>query len=377
MNKSKYLTGSAQRAMSIAQQAAQQRGHHQVGCVYLLLGLISEGGDLARRALGDLGLETRHIQALIEAAGENPTAPPGDILEAAIGESDRLGHDHIGVEHLLLGLLNDQEGSETIKQLGLSPQQVRDRLYQLLQELPTPEKKGENGFSVEGSPFDEFSDSDFILDIRKLLGRCQFYLRVLVSPSLAFRLCTSELEFAQEAQKYKFERVSFLFARPFCYAAPGERRPSQRTIVANWGGAGLGNWRLWIPLQRIRDSVIGEDWYQPPPEFRDLLGGSADLSESQVIQWEQLLADARWEPHFASGLHFNIAHWDGGQSPIGWAYSSEDVPLVVVATIGISRADLVEILNSLVVLQQADDALIDSLQEEMKNARSEFLRYRR
>jgi ATP-dependent Clp protease ATP-binding subunit ClpA len=75
-NESKYLTQAALHAISLAGQEAKRHHHNQVGIGHLLLGLISVDGDLARPVLRDLGLETHHVQELIERASESPTVPP-------------------------------------------------------------------------------------------------------------------------------------------------------------------------------------------------------------------------------------------------------------------------------------------------------------
>ncbi|MBL8094359.1 MAG: ATP-dependent Clp protease ATP-binding subunit [Anaerolineales bacterium] len=123
--------------------------HAYIGTEHLLLGLMKEEGGVASRVLRELGLETRRVQEIVERlTGANKTAPtakvdlsPGTkrVLELAVDEARRMGHHYIGTEHLLLGLVRQNEGVaiDVLKKLGVSAEQIRRQTRRVLQESPT------------------------------------------------------------------------------------------------------------------------------------------------------------------------------------------------------------------------------------------------
>ncbi len=147
-NKMERFTQRARRVLSLAQEEAERLQHHQIGTEHLLLGLMREEGGVAGRVLRDLGLDLRRVEELVTrlSTSEDKTATtqldlsPGTkkVLELAVDEARRMGHHYIGTEHLLLGLVRQQEGIalDVLRRLGVSPEEVRRQTRKVLQENP-------------------------------------------------------------------------------------------------------------------------------------------------------------------------------------------------------------------------------------------------
>jgi ATP-dependent Clp protease ATP-binding subunit ClpC len=142
------FTQRARRVLSLAQEEAERLHHGYIGTEHLLLGLMREEGGVAGRVLRELGLEPRRVQELVERlSAPGQRAPFGKIdlapgtkrvLELAVDEARRMGHHYIGTEHLLLGLVRQNEGVaiDVLRQFGVTPDQVRRQTRQVLQESP-------------------------------------------------------------------------------------------------------------------------------------------------------------------------------------------------------------------------------------------------
>ncbi len=147
-NKMERFTQRARRVLSLAQEEAERLQHSYIGTEHLLLGLMREEGGVAGRVLRDLGLEQRRVEELVERmtrAGQRTSnarldLSPGTkkVLELAVDEARRMGHHYIGTEHLLLGLVRQQEGIaiDVLKRLNVSPEEVRRQTRRVLQESP-------------------------------------------------------------------------------------------------------------------------------------------------------------------------------------------------------------------------------------------------
>ncbi len=124
--------------------------HAYIGTEHLLLGLLREEGGVAGRVLRDLGVEQRRVQEMVErltgaSAGRASSVSkidlaPGTkrVLELAVDEARRMGHHYIGTEHLLLGMVRQNEGvaMDVLKKLGISAEQIRRQTRRVLQENP-------------------------------------------------------------------------------------------------------------------------------------------------------------------------------------------------------------------------------------------------
>jgi ATP-dependent Clp protease ATP-binding subunit ClpA len=152
-NKLERFTYRARLVLSFAQQSAEQLNHRAIGAEHLLLALAHVEDSVAGRALKELSLSEIKIEELIqrmsraESDSSSPITNPqlgADtkcILELAVDEAHHMGHHYIGTEHLLLGLVRLREGVaiDILKQLGISPEEVRRqtrRVLQILQDMP-------------------------------------------------------------------------------------------------------------------------------------------------------------------------------------------------------------------------------------------------
>ncbi|MCU0511520.1 MAG: ATP-dependent Clp protease ATP-binding subunit [Anaerolineae bacterium] len=147
-NKMERFTQRARRVLSLAQEEAERLQHGQIGTEHLLLGLMREEGGVAGRVLRDLGLDPRRVEDLVirltdsgeRKQGVNLELSTGTkkVLELAVDEARRMGHHYIGTEHLLLGLVRQQEGVaiDVLRRLGVSPEEVRRQTRRVLQESP-------------------------------------------------------------------------------------------------------------------------------------------------------------------------------------------------------------------------------------------------
>lgn len=147
-NKMERFTQRARRVLSLAQEEAERLQHHQIGTEHLLLGLMREEGGVAGRVLRDLGLDLRRVEELVTRLSTSESKTPSTqldlspgtkkVLELAVDEARRMGHHYIGTEHLLLGLVRQQEGIalDVLRRLGVSPEEVRRQTRKVLQESP-------------------------------------------------------------------------------------------------------------------------------------------------------------------------------------------------------------------------------------------------
>lgn len=147
-NKMERFTQRARRVLSLAQEEAERLQHGQIGTEHLLLGLMREEGGVAGRVLRDLGLEQRRVEELVTRLTDSDdrtdvgnldlSSGTKKVLELAVDEARRMGHHYIGTEHLLLGLVRQQDGIaiEVLRRLGVSPEEVRRQTRRVLQESP-------------------------------------------------------------------------------------------------------------------------------------------------------------------------------------------------------------------------------------------------
>ena len=135
----------------LAQEEARLLDHSFIGTEHILLGLIAEGEGVAARTLEQLDVDLdevrRRVQATIGLTGKAPTGSPPftprakKVLELALREALQLGHNYIGTEHMLLGLVREGEGvaSQVLVSLGIDLAKVRQKVIQLVAAEPDPE----------------------------------------------------------------------------------------------------------------------------------------------------------------------------------------------------------------------------------------------
>jgi ATP-dependent Clp protease ATP-binding subunit ClpA len=138
------FTDRARRVIVLAQEEARLLNHNYIGTEHLLLGLAHEGQGVAAKALELLGIRLEALRSQVqEIIGRGQQGPTGHIpftprakkvLELSLRESKQLGHNYIGTEHLLLGLIREGEGvaAQVLVKLGGDLPRVRQQVVQLL-----------------------------------------------------------------------------------------------------------------------------------------------------------------------------------------------------------------------------------------------------
>jgi ATP-dependent Clp protease ATP-binding subunit ClpC len=138
------FTDRARRVVVLAQEEARMLNHNYIGTEHILLGLIHEGEGVAAKALESLGISLEAVrQQVEEIIGQGQSAPTGHIpftprakkvLELSLREALQLGHNYIGTEHILLGLIREGEGvaAQVLQKLGADLNRVRQQVIQLL-----------------------------------------------------------------------------------------------------------------------------------------------------------------------------------------------------------------------------------------------------
>jgi len=143
------FTERAQRVIVLAQEEARRLNFNYVGTEHLLLGLVREGEGIAARALESLGIDLERVRGEVEKVIGHGSAPPhGEVsytprakkvvMELAFEEARHLGHNYIGTEHLLLGLIREGEGvaARVLENIGIDLERVRKTVAQLLGGQP-------------------------------------------------------------------------------------------------------------------------------------------------------------------------------------------------------------------------------------------------
>ena len=138
------FTDRARRVVVLAQEEARMLDHNYIGTEHILLGLIREGEGVAARALQSLGIGLDAVrQQVEEIIGRGQQAPSGHIpftprakkvLELSLREAQQLGHDYIGTEHILLGLIREGDGvaAQVLVKLGADLNRTRQRVIEVL-----------------------------------------------------------------------------------------------------------------------------------------------------------------------------------------------------------------------------------------------------
>jgi ATP-dependent Clp protease ATP-binding subunit ClpC len=149
------FTDRARRVVVLAQEEARLLNHSYIGTEHILLGLIHEGEGVAAKALESLSISLDAVRAQVEEIiGQGGSSPSGHIpftprakkvLELSLREALQLGHNYIGTEHILLGLLREGEGvaTQVLVKLGADLGKVRQQVIQLLSGYQGPGTKGE------------------------------------------------------------------------------------------------------------------------------------------------------------------------------------------------------------------------------------------
>ena len=139
------FTDRARKVMQLANQEAQRFNHEYIGTEHILLGLIKEGSGVAANVLKNLDVDLRKIRLEVEklvqsgpdmvTMGKLPQTPRAKkVIEYSMEEARNLDHNYVGTEHILLGLLREQEGvaAQVLMNLGLKLEEVREEVLSLL-----------------------------------------------------------------------------------------------------------------------------------------------------------------------------------------------------------------------------------------------------
>src|SRR5256885_3713019 len=157
------FTERARKVMSLARQEAQRFNHDYIGTEHILLGLVQEGSGVAAQVLKNMGIDLNKIRTEVEKIvktgpsmvqmGQLPFTPRAKkVLELSMEEAGNLGHNYIGTEHLLLGLIKENEGiaAQVLMNLGVKLEDVREEVLDFLgadsneeEEEETPIQEGQ------------------------------------------------------------------------------------------------------------------------------------------------------------------------------------------------------------------------------------------
>ena len=166
------FTDRARKVMQLANQEAQRFNHEYIGTEHILLGLVKEGSGVAANVLKNLDVDLRKIRLEVEklvqsgpemvTMGKLPQTPRAKkVIEYSMEEARNLNHNYVGTEHILLGLLREQEGvaAQVLMNLGLKLEDVREEVLNLLghgleggeAERGGREAAGESAAAAKGS----------------------------------------------------------------------------------------------------------------------------------------------------------------------------------------------------------------------------------
>jgi len=158
------FTDRARRVVVLAQEEARLLNHNYIGTEHILLGLIHEGEGVAAKALEQLGISLEAVRTQVEEIiGQGGSSPSGHIpftprakkvLELSLREALQLGHNYIGTEHILLGLIREGEGvaAQVLVKLGADLSRVRQQVIQLLSGYAGKEGAPSGGPAGEATP---------------------------------------------------------------------------------------------------------------------------------------------------------------------------------------------------------------------------------
>ena len=172
------FTDRARKVMQLANQEAQRFNHEYIGTEHILLGLVKEGSGVAANVLKNLDVDLRKIRLEVEklvqsgpemvTIGKLPQTPRAKkVIEYSMEEARNLNHNYVGTEHILLGLLREQEGvaAQVLMNLGLKLEDVREEVLNLLGhgmeggESSSGERGGREGSGVSAGGGESGSSS--------------------------------------------------------------------------------------------------------------------------------------------------------------------------------------------------------------------------
>ena len=272
------FTDRARRAVVQAQEEAKMLNHNYIGTEHILLGLIHEGDGVAAKALESLGISLDAVrQQVEEIIGRGPQAPSGHIpftprakkvFELALREALQLGHNYIGTEHILLGLIREGDGvaAQVLVKLGGDLNRVRQRVIQLLHGYQGKDVK------ITGSWLGERARSWLLPDdVYPRIGALDRRLAA-IEHWVGMRPDLEDLD--QEIAQLRQEKEAALGRQDF-EAAAALRDKEKQLLAAragrekDWAGSAAGRMslareldRLNAELERLR-SILREHGIEP------------------------------------------------------------------------------------------------------------------
>ena len=274
------FTDRARRVVVLAQEEARRLNHNYIGTEHILLGLIHEGEGVAARALESLGISLDAVrQQVEEIIGRGQQAPPGHIpftprakkvLELSLREALQLGHDYVGTEHILLGLIREGDGvaAQVLVKLGADLNRVRQQVIQLLTGYQGP------GVMSAGSRLGERMRARLPDDA---LARFDALDRRLAALERWVSIQPDLDDLDQEIAQVRQEKEAAIERQDFENAAP-LRDKEKRLLAARadrekeWAGSAAGRRsvakeldRLSTELERLR-AILREHGIEPGSE---------------------------------------------------------------------------------------------------------------
>jgi hypothetical protein len=260
------FTDRARRVVVLAQEEARMLNHNYIGTEHILLGLIHEGEGVAAKALESLGISLEAVrQQVEEIIGQGQQAPSGHIpftprakkvLELSLREALQLGHNYIGTEHILLGLIREGEGvaAQVLVRLGADLNRVRQQVIQLLHgrgaEQPAVAMPG------PGGEVPTRAQRAVLAEIRKQIRAVESRLAVI---ERRVGLGPDETEADQEIARVQAERESAADAQHYEKAAG--LRDKERELLTEQA-ARQAEWSIAHPaLPELAETVheLGDD----------------------------------------------------------------------------------------------------------------------
>ena len=152
------FTDRAKKVMNLARQEAQRFNHEYLGTEHILLGLVQEGSGVAANVLKQMQIDLDKIRVEVEkivktgpsmvTMGQLPFTPKAKkVLELSLEEASNLGHNYIGTEHILLGLIKENEGiaAQVLMNLGVKLEDVREEVLDFLGADAADDEDDESG----------------------------------------------------------------------------------------------------------------------------------------------------------------------------------------------------------------------------------------
>jgi ATP-dependent Clp protease ATP-binding subunit ClpC len=159
------FTDRARKVMQLANQEAKRFRHQHIGTEHILLGLLQEGSGVAANVLKNLDVDLAKVRVEAEKLvmpGNDPVTIPNlpqtprakHVFELALEEARSLQHNYVGTEHVLLGLIGEEEGvaAQVLQNLGLKLESIRNEILNLLGQSGEPSQAGLASISSFPSP---------------------------------------------------------------------------------------------------------------------------------------------------------------------------------------------------------------------------------